>query len=125
MRYIKHDYPMNFMSATGSEDTVLSQEILLDEVAQLIVRHPIEIIDALRESGVKIKGKPSDTEIVNVLTKNLGENEMLSRKVSKLIIRKNNGNVRKDKFHNATDPYTADMVSAKLINCPVFMVFKI
>lgn len=88
MRYEKHDFRKNFLNATGSQDSEMTRELILDEISTLVVRYPIEVSDVIKESGITIKADASTNELIKVLSKNLPVNKKLPSNLMKLIIAK-------------------------------------
>ena len=91
MLYIVHDFFHNFLKAVESEDAILLCDIVNDEVAKLVVFDRGKTIEAIKASQTKTKldGKPSDANIVHVLTKELDKNELLNTKIAELIVANN------------------------------------
>ena len=74
MLFEKHNFDMNYFNAEGSKDKELSTEIIFDEISKLIISKPTEISDSIRAAGIDIPSKPSQTQLVEILTENLGRN---------------------------------------------------
>lgn len=87
MKYEKHDFASNFINANAARDVGLTKGLVLGEISRLIVAHPVEIQDAIKDAGIELKKEPSELEIVVALSKNLSHNRALAKSISKLLIK--------------------------------------
>lgn len=102
MQFESHEFEKNFMNAVGSKDKGLTKRMMLDELSTLIVRYPLEVGDAIRDSGIELKEKPSSKTLIDVLSNNLEKNKKLAKKIVVLMAKKSTANSAVDgKYHNA------------------------
>lgn len=81
----KHDFFMNFSNAVASQDAVLASQLLANEYAEVIAYYPKNVVQAIQDSGIKIKTPASDKDIVNALVENLDKSSELRHRMATLI----------------------------------------
>lgn len=81
----KHDFFMNFSNAVASQDAVLASQLLANEYAEVIASYPKNVVQAIQDSGIKIKTPASDKDIVNALVENLDKSSELRHRMATLI----------------------------------------
>ncbi len=68
MIYMKHNLYKNYMSADGSGDNKMKRDILLSEIAKIIVLKPWLVRNHLLTEGFKVSNNPSRSELVNAVS---------------------------------------------------------
>lgn len=91
MLYIVTDFFKNFLAAINAEDTILLTDLIIDEVAKLIVFDRGKTIEIIRKAKAdkKLGSKPSDNDIVQVLIAEIPKNKVLVDSISDLVILNN------------------------------------
>ena len=94
MLYIVHNFFENFMNAVESDDAILLTDIINDETAKLIVFDRGKLIETIKKSKTKNKLglKPTDSQIIDVLTKEISVSPSLNENIALLIIANNSDN---------------------------------
>jgi hypothetical protein len=91
MIYMNHNKVANFMSANGSGDHKMKRDILLSEIAKIIVGNPRLVVFHLRESGFKIENNPSNSTLVTVVSNALNKSKKFATKMAHEILGSNYG----------------------------------
>ena len=102
MIYVAHDFYSNFTSAVDGKDAAQQREILLGEIARIIIKDRDEVIVLIRKCGGKVGDNPSDAAIVTQAVKLFG-NDTFQKGMAYLISMRNdisNG----EKKSGAIDP---------------------
>ncbi|MEI7962040.1 MAG: hypothetical protein WCI04_06925 [archaeon] len=118
MKYPQDTFYMSFAGAYKAKDNEITKDLIFNELGWLIAKKKKEVLAMLKEIGIKIGKRPSDTEIVKVIIDNK-ENRRLHIGIAYLITEKNKGLessfLGDEKFSNAVDPKVtvgSDPVSA-------------
>ena len=88
---MNHNKVANFMSANGSGDHKMKRDILLSEIAKIIVGHPKLVVFHLRESGFKIENNPSKSTLVTTVSNALNKSKKFATKMANEILGSNYG----------------------------------
>lgn len=64
MLYVKHNLRDNYFSANGLGDERMKRDIIISEIAKMIVNRPADVISALNRNGVKTSTRPTHKELV-------------------------------------------------------------
>jgi hypothetical protein len=89
MQYEQHDFVSNVaaLHKTGQEDK--ARQMLMKEIAQIIVYHRGHAIQALNQVGVKTNKFATDKELTDKLAENLGTNPKLQGIIAGLLVQLN------------------------------------
>lgn len=71
MIFAKHNFSTNFINAIGYQDEFMANQIIIDEVARLIVEDKKNVVEALRKSGVNATYKDNNGLIKALLVKEI------------------------------------------------------
>lgn len=84
MLYIQHNIKSNYMSAAGSGDRQMAFDILLSEIAKLIIyRHKV-VIQELKNAGYAVKSdKPSNSELIRLVSEGLYSNPEFAKAIAR------------------------------------------
>ncbi len=88
MKYTRSNFQRNFNNAIGSKDAPAIKDIILNELSDLIILRPFEIVEVLEASGIKMGKNPTETQIINKLADNLPVNRNLQIRIAKMIYAK-------------------------------------
>lgn len=86
MRYEQHDFINNFLSLHKVGDHDKAKDILLKEIAQLIVYHRGYVIRDLNAAGIPTNKFATDKELTNKLMDHLPENKKLQASISQMLV---------------------------------------
>lgn len=94
MLYIVHNFFENFMNAVESDDAILLTDIINDETAKLIVFDRGKLIETIKKSKTKNKLglKPTDSQIIDIMVKEISVSPSLNDNIATLIIANNSDN---------------------------------
>lgn len=90
MHYDTHNFHMNWSNASGM-DKDMRDEMLVHELADVIVSHKPVVIDALRESGIRVSDDISRKGLTKLIADNAPENPDLQEHLAMVIVAKNLG----------------------------------
>lgn len=79
MIYMKHNIGKNFMSADGVGDEKMKQDIIMSEIAKLIIGCPDRVIMHLQEAGIKFKGYPNRKVLVRAVTEAMHNSQAFAK----------------------------------------------
>jgi hypothetical protein len=86
MIYAKHDFTSNFLNAVGNNDKGMLQDMIIDEVAKLIVEDKKDIVKLLRKEGINVSINDTQQVIANAITKEIANgNVKFTDKLSKMV----------------------------------------
>jgi len=71
MIFGKHDFTYNFLNAIGYQDEFMADQIIIDEVARLIVEEKKNVVEALRKVGVNATYRDNNDLIKSMLVKEI------------------------------------------------------
>ena len=83
---MKHDLMKNYTNADGAGDGEMQRDILISELAKLIVNSPQRVRNHLHNMGFKVSAKPSKTELANLVSAALLKSEGFAKLLSADII---------------------------------------
>lgn len=83
---LQHNVKGNFMNAAGFGSDRLKEDIILSEIAKLIVVKPDVIVGYLNEAGLPVKGIPSKNKLVDLVTKGIGVSKKFATLLAKEMI---------------------------------------
>tara|TARA_R110000824_G_scaffold139685_13_gene304996 strand:+ start:5001 stop:5579 length:579 start_codon:yes stop_codon:yes gene_type:complete len=103
MRYPRNTILEHYSNANGSEDMDFKRDLILDEIAFAIKKNPKQIIQALRNSKVKISENSNNKTIGIKLIDNIYTNQKLKKEITLIIAKQNSkySNTNGDKITNA------------------------
>jgi len=84
MRYAHHNLFQNIKRIKNSKDMTISRELIVSEIAKVIVGRPFEVIKILRGCGISVEGS-SKRELVYAVNFNVARNTCLRNGISELI----------------------------------------
>ncbi len=85
MQYTHHDFYSNFTASLKSGDLDITTDILANEISDFIVFDTGKIIEAINKSDIKADTKNTDEEIVDLIIKNISDNQKLSKALGFII----------------------------------------
>ncbi len=85
MIWIQHDFYSNFINSVGSVDTELTISIFVSEITDLVVHDTKNLLSIFEKTGIKIRKKASDEEIVDAILDNIQTNNKFVRGLSYLM----------------------------------------
>ena len=89
MLYMQHKLGTNYSAASDTEDNNMKRDILIGELAKLIVRHPEGVAAVLEKHGIKGTSKTRDG-LVNGVSTGLNSNLDFTKNIA-LVISGNSG----------------------------------
>jgi hypothetical protein len=94
MKYVRHDFSENYLTAVKNQDDALLKDVVLDELGKLVLMHPKVVAEALQKSGVSVSESPSKKEMANAIVENKGNKGLMNRlgKLTMLINAKDKDN---------------------------------
>ncbi len=87
--YKQHDFYSNFNNITKSNDSVLKRDLILHELADIIVNHRRDLLTVYGKSGIRMPQDATDEQLVNAFLQNYDRNKNLVIGISYLIAHKN------------------------------------
>lgn len=97
MQIAKQDFYFNFTASAQGNDSGLTKKVMLNELANIMSKHPSAIISAIKSAGIPITKDANLRAMVTILSNNLDKNTALSKNIAKLIML-NNGYSNDTKF---------------------------
>jgi len=89
MIHKEHDFTVNFCCAVGYDEDFHLNEIIIDELARVIVEDKKEIVSLLRSENVNVTVNDSDKVIKNAVVKEIANgNDTIANGISQMIIKK-------------------------------------
>jgi|TARA_R110001599_G_scaffold310455_2_gene517596 hypothetical protein len=85
MRYAHHDLFQNLNRIKNSKDMTISRELIVSEIAKIIVGRPFEVIKLLRGCRVSVSENASKRELVYAVNFNLAQSKCLRDGIASLI----------------------------------------
>lgn len=83
----KHNFTSNYINAIGYRDEFMAEEIIIDEIARLIVEDKKDVVEALRKAGINATYKDNNGFIKALLVKEIeNENPDIIRFISEKIV---------------------------------------
>ena len=98
MQYLKHNFAKNYRNYTKAKDFKNRNDMLIDEVAKLIVFDKTGLILAISNSEFRIKRKPSESDLIIFAKKYLPKSNKLRLNIAKVIIINNLDNKEISKY---------------------------
>lgn len=92
MLYLKHDFYSNFNSGINSGDNELLSDMLVNELSEIIVYRNPDLLALLKRAGISTSKKVSDEKLVDIIIKNISDNETLVKGLAFLISQNNKSN---------------------------------
>lgn len=83
---MNHNTASNFMNANGSGDSKMKRDILLSEIAKIIVGNPRLVVFHLRNSGFKVENNPSKSTLVTIVSNALNKSKKFATKMAHEIL---------------------------------------
>ena len=105
MQYINHNFAANFNAYKKYDETGLLNDMVMDDVAKLVVFDKEGLLYAIAESGYGISRKPTNKDILLMLKKNIATDKRLTENIAKLIISNNSGQKSKGSKLATNDRY--------------------
>lgn len=106
MKYIRHDYFMNFNGAVKSNERRKAQSMFAQELGELVHINKFEVIEALNNAGIKTSKDASGKEIITKVVRNSGDNKKLADNITTLLSFKNDMKRGSDYSHSAAGTST-------------------
>lgn len=88
MLYLRHNLPGNYHNASGMGDEDMKADILMSEIAKLIVHRTDEVASALNKHGVKTSKNPTHRELVGKVSGKLHMSKEFAKDIALLIVGK-------------------------------------
>lgn len=85
MKYLKHNFVTNFHNATMMGDQQAAKEMLLSELADIIMQHKDMVISDLQAVGVKVPVNATDKQLGKLVIENLDKKD-LQQHISETLI---------------------------------------
>ena len=85
MIYEKHNLFENINNLKGAKDMRISRELIVSELAKVILSRPHEVKRALKDCGVAISDRPSKVELVKKVSFNVARSKCLRYNMGALI----------------------------------------
>lgn len=89
MQYEQHDFVNNVTVLHKTGEEAKAREMLMKEIAQMIVYHRGHAIQLLNANGIKTNKFASDKELTDKLAENLGTNKKLKGDIAALLVQLN------------------------------------
>lgn len=86
MQYIRHNFAENYHNFTKSGELSQRNDMLIDEIAKLIVFDKVGLILAIANAGFNIKRVPNKKEFITFFQQNISKNAKLRDGLARLII---------------------------------------
>ena len=86
MIYMTHNLKGNYRSADGSGDADMKTDILMSEIAKLIVHQPDAVGALLNKHGIAVGAKPSNKQLINQVTEGLHRSQQFASDMAGLIV---------------------------------------
>lgn len=83
---LQHNVKGNFMNAAGFGSDRLKEDIILSEIAKLIVVKPEVIVGYLNEAGLPVKGIPGKARLVKLVTKGIAASKKFATLLAKEMV---------------------------------------
>ena len=87
MLFMKHNFVSNYQNADGAEDNNLKRDILISEIAKLIVNKPQKVISLLSESGYDVSAGISSEDLSVAVVSTLSRSEKFATLITEEILR--------------------------------------
>lgn len=86
MIYADHNFTTNFCNAVGTENDLVAQQIVIDELARLIVENKRQVVNLLRKNNVGVTINDPNNIIGNLIVKEISNrNQKIIKGISDLI----------------------------------------
>jgi hypothetical protein len=88
MIYAEHDFTENFCSAVGYSDEFMMKDIIIDEVARLIVEEKSDVVKLLRSNNINVTVNDNNETISNAIVNEVSKgNDSVTNGISEMISR--------------------------------------
>lgn len=81
MIYARHNAVENWKNAVGSKDEVMRNDMLLDEIAKVIIDKKHEVIQILKKNNVFVPPDVTQIKLAGILAKNIPDNTNLKKDI--------------------------------------------
>lgn len=98
MIYANHDFAENFKSATGRKDEFMKEQIMIDEIAKVLINNKNDVINLLRKHGINATFNDSPERILELTLAQFSQNQKFTNDFKDLVLHINKTN----NFQNAT-----------------------
>lgn len=85
MLYVKHDLRGNYFSANGSGDARMKRDILMSEIAKLIVHRTDEVASLLNKYGIRTSARPTYRELTKKVARGLHQSQKFSQEIANMV----------------------------------------
>lgn len=92
MLYMTHNFIANYHSADGAGDEKMKEDMIMSEIAKMIVHYPHRVVMLLRGVGVKIKSNPSRATLVAATTEAMHNSPVFAKEIMLDIVTKRHEN---------------------------------
>ena len=107
MIYADHNFIENLINTQNSKDMSITREMIVSEVAKVIVGRPYEVKKILVGCGISIEERPGVRDLVVTVSNNMARSLCLRQELSKLIA-----------LNQAVSPSMAEDMLPKTTNQP-------
>ena len=80
---MEHNARSNYLSADAAGDEAMKRDIILSEIAKLIVKSPEKVLSNLKASGVKVNGNPSNDQLLKIVSQSLMGSQSFAQLIAK------------------------------------------
>lgn len=88
MIYLSHNLKDNYLAAEGTGNAKMKRDILLSEIAKLIVKRPDRVVVLLKQAGLSQEGAPQYKDLVKLTARGLGKSKAFAKMITAEIIGK-------------------------------------
>lgn len=107
MLYVVHDFFMNFMAFVNANDTIMLDDLMMDEIAKIVIFDRGKIIEAIKKIEPKTSDNISDDQIVKFIINN-GKNDAFIIQLTSIIV------INNSEGHTLTSAHTQNVKTALL-----------
>ena len=85
MVFARHNEKLNYFNATGSKDPLFAKDLVLNDLANIIIQNKPMVINAVKHAGIAIDDKAKNKVLVAAVIENVDSNKQLKNNLAKLI----------------------------------------
>ena len=93
MIYAKHSVKNNYNNADGAGDEKMKHDIIMSEIAKLIVFRKDDVVALLKNYGLEVSGTPSEGKMAKYVSHGINKSEKFSQDLTRLIAKNSNMNM--------------------------------
>lgn len=83
MLYMVHNTKSNYLNADAAGDDKMKRDIVLSEVAKMIVANPGKVLEHLKASGVKVNGSPDGQKLASIVAQTMRGSKQFAQLMAK------------------------------------------